>query len=71
MLTDYYKGLPEASAPKTDLVKRIAKACDVTYRVAYSWVLGDRTPNKIHWPILSSITGIPENELFTQKTTNK
>ena len=62
-LKDYYSNLPEATHPKTDFLRAIAKRCDVSETTVRNWVrFGFKPNNKEHIIVLSEITGIaPEN----------
>ena len=64
-LTEYYNSLPPRTSPKTEFVKEIVATCNVDITTAKYWVAGRTTPgNPEHRRILSSVTGIPEEELF-------
>ena len=65
-LRDYYNNLPEAKviAPKSDLIEKIAKKCDVSYSTARNWCGGFR-PRKQAWiDAIAEEVGIPAEELF-------
>jgi len=64
-LTGYYEGLPTATAPKTEFVKKIAEKCNVNEATVRLWVKGKTKPdNPDHVEILSIETGIEKEELF-------
>lgn len=64
-LKEYYDNLPGQSAPKADFVREIVATCGVEQVTAKFWVKGKTTPsNPEHRRILSTVTGIPEEQLF-------
>lgn len=65
-LKGYYKKLPDRSAPKYDFVSLIADRCHVTKQTVRNWVLyGIKPQQHIHTEILSEVTGISEEDLWT------
>lgn len=64
-LEGYYKGLPEATYPKSNFIIEVAHRCGVTATSVRNWIkYGIKPNNPEHIKILSEITGIPEEELF-------
>lgn len=64
-LRGYYNSLPEATHPKTDLLRSIAKKCDVSETTVRNWIRYGFKPNKKeHVQILSEMTGIPVENLW-------
>ena len=64
-LRGYYKNLPEATHPKTDFLRAIAKRCDVTETTVRNWVrYGFKPNNSEHIQVLSEMTGIPVENLW-------
>ena len=66
-LKGYYKNLPEASYPKTEFIRSIAKKCDVSEVTVRNWInYGFKPTNKAHIQILSEETGIPSENLWEE-----
>lgn len=64
-LRGYYKSLPEARHPKSELINKIAMQCGVTLATARNWILYGIRPGKTeHVRIISEITGIPAENLW-------
>ena len=64
-LKGYYSNLPEATHPKTDFLRNVAKKCDVSEVTVRNWVrYGFKPNNKEHIQILSEVTGIPAESLW-------
>lgn len=64
-LNDYYESLPEPTAPKADFLRELVTTCGVELVTARLWVKGKSTPtNPEHRRIISSVVGVPEEELF-------
>lgn len=68
MLHLFYTNL-QKSLDKRKFLDEIMQKCRVGYPTARSWVskptaVTHRNPKPVYWPILSEITGIPENKLF-------
>ena len=66
-LRGYYKSLPEPTFPKRDFIQEIAIKCNVTLTTANNWIkYGIKPNNPEHIKILSEITGIPPEHLWTE-----
>ena len=64
-LKSYYKNLPDAKYPKSELINKIAVQCGVTLASARNWILYGIHPEKPeHVQIISEITGIPVENLW-------
>nr|WP_308533130.1 hypothetical protein [uncultured Prevotella sp.] len=64
-LQGYYKGLPDATCPKTDFVNKIASKTGVTSSTVRNWIFyGMKPSNENHIKVLVEVTGIPANELW-------
>jgi len=64
-LTSFYEGLPHASAPKTEFIKKIADRCGIDAGTVRLWVKGKTKPGKSEFlTILSEETGIEVERLF-------
>ena len=64
-LKEYYDGLPEKSAPKSDFIREVTRVCGVTPCTVRNWIKGSFNPGRREQrSILARITGIPERELF-------
>lgn len=64
-LRSYYKNLPDARYPKSELINKIAMRCGVTLATARNWILYGIRPGKPeHIQIISDITGIPADNLW-------
>lgn len=64
-LKTFYKSLPDAVAPKTEFIRKIARICEVGEPTVRLWVAGTTRPaNDEHVNVLSRESGIPVNELF-------
>jgi hypothetical protein len=69
-LVDYYKNLPRVIAPKINFCKEVSKNCGVDLATVRTWVWGDRSPrNPEHLEILSKMTGIKKEDLFSKRKT--
>lgn len=65
-LKDFYKKLPGSVSPKSRFLDEIVKRCGVTFTTARNWVVyGMRPVDHKNVVILSELTGIPEDKLFT------
>lgn len=66
-LRGYYKSLPEPTFPKRDFIQEIAMKCNVTLTTANNWIkYGIKPSNPEHIKILSEITGISPEHLWTE-----
>ncbi len=66
-LRGYYKSLPEPTFPKRDFIQEIAMKCNVTLTTANNWIkYGIKPNNPEHIKILSEITGISPEHLWTE-----
>lgn len=66
-LQKFYKNIPEQSSPKSDFIARVAKELSVSEATVRLWVYGKTKPRDVsHLSKLSKITGIPEDQLFTE-----
>lgn len=66
-LRGYYKSLPEPTFPKRDFIQEIAIKCNVTLTTANNWIkYGIKPNNPEHIKILSEITGISPEHLWTE-----
>ncbi|MEI6755026.1 MAG: XRE family transcriptional regulator [Paludibacter sp.] len=66
-LQGYYQNLPEQIAPKTDFIREIAEKCEVGEPTVRLWVKGKTKPaNPEHVKVISTVTGIPEEMLFSE-----
>lgn len=64
-LRSYYKNLPDARHPKSELINEIAMRCGVTLATARNWILYGIRPGKPeHIQIISEITGIHSENLW-------
>lgn len=64
-LRSYYKNLPDARHPKSELINEIAMKCGVTLATARNWILYGMKPNNPeHVKALVEITGIPAENLW-------
>lgn len=64
-LRSYYKNLPDARHPKSELINQIAVQCGVTLTTARNWILYGIRPGKPeHIQIISEITSIPADNLW-------
>lgn len=68
MLHLYYASLGKNSE-KSKFFNEVMQKCRVGYPTVRTWVakpdsVTHRNPKPVYWPILSTITGIPENKLF-------
>lgn len=64
-LQEYYKNIPEKSAPKSEWIRETARRLNVSEGSVRLWVNGKMRPRDERiYSELSKITGIPENELF-------
>lgn len=68
MLHLYYANLAN-NCEKTNFINEVCSKCRVNYPTVRSWIAKpgsstNRTPKPVYRPILSEITGIPENKLF-------
>lgn len=62
--SDYYQNIP--SFPKRDFVREVCMRCEVNESTVYNWTANRSRPQKIsHYRILSEMTGIPAENLFT------
>lgn len=66
-LKGYYEGLPKPFSPKQNFLEEVQRRCgNVTMTTVRNWVLYGRRPNNpVHKSILSELTGIKEEELWT------
>jgi len=66
-LKDYYLSIPDATYPKTAFINEVASLCKVSVQTVRNWVIyGMRPQNKKHEEILSKLTGIPAENLWTE-----
>lgn len=66
-LQEYYKNIPEKSAPKSEFITKVAKQLEVSEATVRGWVNGRFKPSHPSFMRgLSEITGIPEDQLFTE-----
>lgn len=66
-LKGYYKNLPESVHPKTEFINEIIKRTGVSFNTARNWVIYGMKPNNPeHISVLSEITGIPRNNLWSE-----
>jgi len=64
-LTSFYEELPNAAAPKTEFVKKVADRCGLDAGTVRLWVKGKTKPGKREYlAILSEETGIEIEKLF-------
>lgn len=64
-LKEYYDGLPEKTAPKSDFIRKVTRACGVTPCTVRNWIKGSFTPDDPdNRSLISRLTHIPESELF-------
>ena len=67
-LKGYYQNLPESTHPKTEFINEIMKRTGVSFTSVRNWVIYGMKPNKpSHVSILSEITGIPPEELWSKQ----
>ncbi len=65
-LKGYYDGLPNPVTPQRQLIIDIMQKCNVVESTAFNWVKGRSKPdNPNHIRILSELTNIPEQDLWT------
>lgn len=63
--SDYYNAIP--TFPKRDFVKEVCRRCEVNENTVYNWTANRSKPQKAsHYRILSEITGIAPEMLFTE-----
>lgn len=66
-LKGYYESLPDSTHPKTEFINEITKRTGVSFTAARNWVIYGMKPNNPeHISILSEITGIPRNNLWSE-----
>jgi len=66
-LQEFYKRIPEQTSPKSDFITKVAKELSVSEATVRLWVYGKTRPRDAsHLARLSKITGIPEDQLFTE-----
>lgn len=66
-LKGYYKNLPDSTHPKTEFINEITKRTGVSFTAARNWVIYGMKPNNPeHISILSEITGIPPEKLWSE-----
>lgn len=66
-LKGYYKNLPESSHPKTEFINEITRRTGVSFTAARNWVVYGMKPNNPeHISVLSEITGIPPECLWSK-----
>lgn len=64
-LQDFYKQIPEQTAPKREWLEMVAEKLEVSVPTVRGWVNGRFKPSHpSFYRGLSEITGIDENELF-------
>lgn len=64
-LKSFYEMLPNAAAPKTEFVKKVADRCGLDSGTVRLWVKGKTKPGKPEFLIiLSEETGIEIEKLF-------
>lgn len=64
-LKDFYKSIPEPTAPKALFIREVAEKLEVSEATVRGWVNGRFKPSHpSFYRGLSEITGIPEDELF-------
>lgn len=65
-LKGYYLGLPTRIAPRGEFVAEVARRCRVTQQTVRNWIYyGNKPQQEIHYKILSEMTGIKEEELWS------
>ena len=65
-LQEFYKNIPAPTAPKAEFIKRVAEELEVSEPTVRGWVNGRFKPRHPSlYRGLSEITGIPEDQLFT------
>lgn len=66
-LRGYYDALPEPTKPKREFILEIMTRCNVVETTVWNWLSGrSKTNDPKHLQILSEITGIPQEELWTE-----
>lgn len=66
-LKGYYKNLPESTHPKTEFINEITRRTGVSFTAARNWVVYGMKPNNPeHISVLSEITGIPPEDLWSK-----
>ncbi len=69
-LRDHYYSLPDRneSTPRIDLIRRVAKRCDVPISTARSWLVYGIIPRDTHAiEILQEETGIAPEDMWERK----
>lgn len=65
-LEGYYKGLPRRRSPRYDFISEVVKRCNVREQTVRNWILyGIRPQQKQHIEVLSELTGIKAEDLWT------
>lgn len=65
-LRTFYESLPSSVFPKTEFVNEIVGRCHVSAATAHNWIKGKTRPNNPeHLSIISEITGIPQDKLWS------
>lgn len=66
-LKGYYKNLPESTHPKTEFINEITRRTGVSFTAARNWVVYGMKPNNPeHISVLSEITGISPEDLWSK-----
>ncbi|MEA4978620.1 MAG: helix-turn-helix transcriptional regulator [Petrimonas sp.] len=64
-LKEFYKNIPQQTAPKKEWLEEVAEKLEVSVPTVRGWVNGRFKPSHpSFYRGLSEITGIPEEELF-------
>lgn len=64
-LKDYYKGLPDATCPKTDFLNEVQRRTGMSLSSVRNWITYGMKPNNPqHRHIVAEITGIAEEDLW-------
>lgn len=64
-LPEFYENLPNATAPKTEFIKKIIDKCGVTQQAIHRWLKkGGMPSSKEHCDAVAEIAGVPVEELF-------
>lgn len=65
-LKGYYQTLPCRTAPRYEFISEVVKRCHVREQTVRNWILyGIKPQQKKHIEILSELTGIKEEDLWT------
>lgn len=65
-LKGYYQSLPDSNSPKTEFINEVTRRTGVSSTTVRNWIMYGMKPyNPEHISILSEITGIPPENLWS------